>query len=142
MNDTSQKKMGQDIRELWDRGDESSLKGHNIHGAGSKKTVGPTIHGMYVPREKGKGELKFAGFTIRVEPTRDISSGDETSLHHPLQGVSLQAGVVLPVVGLPLPLPGDIIDHLAIEHRPVLGPLLEGLASQGLDPGQHCQGVG
>jgi hypothetical protein len=55
MNDTSQKKMGQDIRALWDHGGESSLKGHNIHGAGSKKPVGPTIHGMYVPRDKRNG---------------------------------------------------------------------------------------
>jgi hypothetical protein len=61
MNDTSQKKMGQDIRALWDHGGESSLKGHNIHGAGSKKPVGPTIHGMFVPRDKRNGGTKIRG---------------------------------------------------------------------------------
>ncbi len=60
---------------------ESSLKGHNIHGAGSKKPVGLTIHGMYAPRDKRNGGTKILGYTIRVEPTRDVSSGDETSLH-------------------------------------------------------------
>jgi len=30
---------------------------------------------------KEMGDQKFLGYTIRVEPTRDVSSGDETSLH-------------------------------------------------------------
>jgi hypothetical protein len=32
-------------------------------------------------RTKEMGDKKFLGCTIRVEPTRDVSSGDETSLH-------------------------------------------------------------
>jgi hypothetical protein len=36
-NITSLKMMGQYIRLLRNHGDESSMKGHNVHGAGSKK---------------------------------------------------------------------------------------------------------
>ncbi len=61
MNDKSLKKTGQYIRALRDHGGESSLKGHNIHGAGSKKPVGPTIHGMYAPRNKRNGGTKIRG---------------------------------------------------------------------------------
>jgi hypothetical protein len=51
--------MAQDLKNQWDQ---------------------PSMGCMY-QGTKEMGELKFAGFTIRVEPTRDVSSGDETSLH-------------------------------------------------------------
>jgi hypothetical protein len=55
--------MAQDLKNQWDQ---------------------PSMGCMY-RGTKEMGELKFAGFTIRVEPTRDVSSGDETSLHLAIQ---------------------------------------------------------
>jgi hypothetical protein len=51
--------MAQDLKNQWD-----------------EQSMGCMPHGT-----KEMGDQKFLGCTIRVEPTRDVSSGDETSLH-------------------------------------------------------------
>jgi hypothetical protein len=56
--------MVQDLKNQWD-----------------EPSMGCMPHGT-----KEMGDQIFSGYTIQVEPTRDVSSGDETSLH-PLAGI-------------------------------------------------------
>jgi hypothetical protein len=51
--------MAQDLKNQWD-----------------EPSMGCMLQGT-----KEMGDQKFSGCTIRVEPTRDVSTGDETSLH-------------------------------------------------------------
>jgi hypothetical protein len=63
--------MVQDLKKQWD-----------------EPSMGCMPHGT-----KEMGDQKFSGCTIRVEPTRDVSSGDETSLHR----FNQQTNLILPL---------------------------------------------